>query len=135
MAKYQRKTRPGVTLYLEWLETLEELSAEQQGLLFISLLRYVRDEELPKFNDPVLKAVWPLLKNSADRDGTAYDQKCAKNTISRRFGAYKSQREKTGRGDDLEKDEWLGRAIGDGDQDIIDAVRTLGYDLTDFTSD
>ena len=67
--------RPGVLIYWELLEVLEGLSGEQARIMLGAILRYSRDGEDPRFaGDPLLSALWLLVKPKLDGDATRYEK-------------------------------------------------------------
>ena len=67
-------SRPGVMLYFETLQAVEELEAEDAKQIMSAILRYSRDGEAPAFRG-TLAALWSLIQSSLDRDGTRYGEK------------------------------------------------------------
>tara|TARA_R110000772_G_scaffold13593_1_gene40137 strand:+ start:180 stop:830 length:651 start_codon:yes stop_codon:yes gene_type:complete len=53
--------------YCDWKDTFEELPKETGYDLLIHLLRYVNDEN-PVTKDPIVKALFPIIKNQLKRD-------------------------------------------------------------------
>ena len=67
-------SRPGVMLYFETLQAIEELEAEDAKQIMSAILHYSRDGELPALRGP-LAAVWSLIQSGLDRDNVRYGEK------------------------------------------------------------
>ena len=67
-------SRPGVMLYFETLQAIEELEAEDTKQIMSAILRYSRDGELPALQG-TLAAVWSLIRSGLDRDRSRYGEK------------------------------------------------------------
>lgn len=67
-------SRPGVMLYFETLQAIEELEAEDAKQIMSAILHYSRDGELPALRGP-LAAVWFLIRSGLDRDKARYGEK------------------------------------------------------------
>lgn len=67
-------SRPGVMLYFETLQAIEELEAEDTKRIMSAILHYSRDGELPALRGP-LAAVWSLIQSGLDRDKVRYGEK------------------------------------------------------------
>ena len=67
-------SRPGVMLYFETLQAIEELEAEDAKQIMSAILHYSRDGELPALRGP-LAAVWSLIQSGLDRDKVRYGDK------------------------------------------------------------
>ena len=67
-------TRPGVMLYFETLQAIEELEAEDAKQIMSAILHYSRDGELPALQG-TLAAVWSLIRSGLDRDRSRYGEK------------------------------------------------------------
>lgn len=68
------ETRPGVMLYFETLQAIEELDAEEAKQIMSAILHYCRDGEEPAFRG-MPAAIWHLIRNGLDRDGERYNEK------------------------------------------------------------
>lgn len=75
--------KPGVMIYFETAQSLRELNYEQKGRLFEAILEYAEFGTVPPL-DGILKAVWPFLANSIDRDAKSY----AKTVMGRKRAGY-----------------------------------------------
>lgn len=95
--------RPGVLIYFEVLDSIEELDLESRGILFSAILKYGRDGTLPDFEANVaLKVLWPLIRSRIDASSESYEQSRLKSV----WGVYK--REATKRGDEvIPFDRWV----------------------------
>lgn len=68
------ENRPGVMLYFETLQAIEELEAEDVKQILSAILHYCRDGEEPVFHG-MPAALWHLIRNGLDRDGKRYNEK------------------------------------------------------------
>ena len=69
--------RPGMMVYFDLLQAMEELNWEQKGRLLEAMLRYGADGEEPEL-DPTCRMLWVFLRRQMDRDRRAYDERCRK---------------------------------------------------------
>lgn len=67
-------SRPGVMLYFETLQAIEELEAEDAKQIMSAILHYSRDGEPPTLQG-TLAAVWSLIRSGLDRDRSRYGEK------------------------------------------------------------
>ena len=74
-----------VLIYTEWLETLNELSLEERGVILTAILHYQSGLELPEM-DKVLRMVFIPIRQSIDRDNANYIIKCEKNRENGKLG-------------------------------------------------
>lgn len=85
------KKRPGVMIYFDIASVIEKMNDAQQAALLRAYISYGRDGEEPDFqHDPRLETAWFFVKNSIDRDGMAYTEKCEKG----RYATYVREAEK-----------------------------------------
>lgn len=70
-------SRPGVMLYFETLQAIEELEAEDAKQIVSAILHYSRDGEPPVLQG-TLAAVWSLIRSGLDRDSSRYGEKQAR---------------------------------------------------------
>lgn len=68
------ENRPGVMLYFETLQAIEELDAEEAKQIMSAILHYCRDGEEPAFRG-MPAALWRLIRGGLDRDGARYNEK------------------------------------------------------------
>lgn len=69
------KDRPGVMLYFDHQECIEELSDEEAGKLIKGTLQYAQKGTVPQFAGG-LKLVWLMLKPRLDYDAQRYYKLC-----------------------------------------------------------
>ena len=85
------KTRPGVMIYFDVAPVIEQMNDSQQAALLRAYISYGRDGVAPDFQqDPRLDTAWYFIKNSIDRDGAAYTEKCEKS----RYATYVREADK-----------------------------------------
>lgn len=70
--------RPGVMLYFEIRDAVDELSDAETAKLFRSILNYAQFGEVPDFSgeDRVLRIIWANVQRSIDRDTERYEATC-----------------------------------------------------------
>lgn len=100
--------RPGVMLYFETLQAVEELEAEDAKQIMSAILRYSRDGEAPAFHG-TLAALWSLIQSSLDRDSTRYGEKQMRGL----WLTYCRKCKSTGE-DPLGFDEWVSEQYDNG---------------------
>ena len=92
--------RRSFVLYFDLFEELEMLSIEQRGQWITAIFNYVRDGELPTFEDLGLKMMFSQTRRCLDRDAEKYARICARNSANGAKGGRPKNRtdsEKTGR--------------------------------------
>jgi len=68
------KTPPGIMIYFDIMPALVQLSLEEQGCLFQSILDYGRDGVIPAF-DGGLAIAWAFIQPKIDHDQETYRKK------------------------------------------------------------
>lgn len=76
--------RPGVMIYFDILDDLEDYTYEEVGQLFRALLHYGFTGEIPAFSDRGMKTLWRKLQNNSNRDEERYNRK----VMNSRYAAY-----------------------------------------------
>lgn len=74
--------RPGIMVYFDMLDALEEYEAEERGLLFTAMLRYGLYGEIPEFEDRGMRTLWKNVQPRIDADGVRYEQSCRNKSYS-----------------------------------------------------
>ena len=64
---------PGVMLHFEWMDSLQQLSHEQLGRLFLAILEYGKNGTVPEWDDRFLLFVWNVLRPHLDLDRKRYE--------------------------------------------------------------
>lgn len=82
--------KPGVMLYFELMEPIEDLSCRDKGRLLEAILNYGRYGELPEFRG-ALKAVWSFVRPMLDRDSERYEKRVLRNRYSAFCGHFKKK--------------------------------------------
>lgn len=93
-------------LYFDLFEELEMLSIEQRGQWITAIFNYVRDGELPTFEDLGLKMMFSQTRRCLDRDAEKYARICARNSAN---GA-KGGRPPKNRADNEKTERFSGKA-------------------------
>lgn len=68
-----QRNPPGVMLYFDMIDSLQCLSAEEQGELFLAILRYAQSGTQPQLS-PASRVLWGLIRARIDRDTAHYYQ-------------------------------------------------------------
>lgn len=76
-------SQPGIMLYFDNIDPLRQLSNEELGQLFLSVLEYGKDGTVPQFSG-MLAMAWAFLQPKIDRDA----QKYAYTVSTKRYGTY-----------------------------------------------
>lgn len=105
--------RPGIMVYFELLDALEDYNAEEAGQLFLAMLRYGQYGELPEFADRGMRTLWMSTKRKIDMDKRSYEQACC----NRRYSTYVREAKKRGE-TILDRDEWEIRQQEETSNDI-----------------
>lgn len=74
--------RPGIVVYFDVLDILDELTDEESGQLFRAILKYAATGEIPEFSDRGLRMIWKEQQRKIDRDIEKYEEKCVKSAYS-----------------------------------------------------
>ena len=70
----------------ENIEQFEMLTAEQQGELFMAMCYYSRDRVETKFEDPMLRMLFSVMRGQISRDTEKYEDLCQKRSESGKKG-------------------------------------------------
>lgn len=71
--------KPGIMLYFDLRNAIDDLSRAQLGELLVAMLAYGEDGEAPDFrDDPMLKLAWSFVKPRLDLDEEHYQQVAAR---------------------------------------------------------
>lgn len=93
--------RPGIMVYFDMLDALEEYEAEERGLLFTAMLRYGLYGEIPEFEDRGMRTLWKNVQPRIDADGVRYENTCN----GRRYSVYHREAKKRGE-EPLSREAW-----------------------------
>ena len=93
--------RPGIMVYFEILDALEDYNTEEIGQLFLAMLRYGDTGVLPEFTDRGMRTLWLSTKQKLDLDNLRYEQTCS----NRRYSTYVREAKKRGEVF-LDREEW-----------------------------
>lgn len=96
-------------IFVEFADWLEELSRPERGDLFMAMLRYSRDGELPTLKGKTA-VLWAVAKTHLDRMREEYDKTCAVNAANARKKSASRGDGKTGKAGRTKKTEKTGRA-------------------------
>lgn len=95
--------KPGIMVYFDdVLPSLQCLTTEDAGRLFIAMLQYGRNGTIPNFEDSVgLNIAWNFIRPKIDRDNASYDETVLKS----QYGVYKREAKRRGEAP-FDFDEW-----------------------------
>ncbi len=86
------KKRPGVILYEEFTECLDQLDPVPFKALVQGWYRYSFNGIIPDFQEePQLVPLWPLFAGAVDRDDAAYKKKQMDATLHGLYSTYKNK--------------------------------------------
>lgn len=74
--------RPGIMVYFDMLDALDEYEDDERGKLFSAMLRYGMYGELPEFEDRGMRTLWKNVQPRIDADGVRYEQSCRNKSYS-----------------------------------------------------
>ncbi len=102
MARCKRdKPRSGIVVYFDLLPSLERMTAEQQGELFIAMLRYAKYGEVPEFTTERQQIIWEMTQPRLDADALRWDEKI----LQTKYAGYSSAERRQGR-EPMDMDSW-----------------------------
>ena len=73
--------QPGVMIYFDILDPIQNLTDSEKGQLFNAILEYGKDDIPPQF-EGALAIAWGFIKPKLDRDAAKYQEKILKNTYA-----------------------------------------------------
>lgn len=88
----KQTTKPGMMLFFETIEPIEQMTREQQGELFMACYHFAKDGILPTFSSPELEPIWHYFRNELVRGDAGYYKTC----IKRGYAAYEREATKKG---------------------------------------
>lgn len=112
--KDARKEKPGVLIYFDVRDPLEELDMAERGELFTAILNYGADGIEPTFENKLLRMAWAIVKRGLDRDDANYRTTMRK----RKYAIYCRYEKEAGR-TPLTFDEWNATQADDGEDSCI----------------
>ena len=112
--KDARKEKPGVLIYFDVRDPLEELDMAERGELFTAILNYGADGIEPTFENKLLRMAWAIVKRGLDRDDANY-----RTTMHKRKYAIYCRYEKEAGRTPLTFDEWNATQADDGEDSCI----------------
>lgn len=127
-AKETRK--PGVVLYFEIRPAFRFMTDEQKGKLFEAILDYGEIGQEPEFTeDPLLGAVWCLIRPRIDRDGEIYGEK----KEQRKYANYCREAKRSGI-NPISFDDWKSLSEDERKRSIIPDDRKVSNDNDSVSS-
>lgn len=73
--------QPGVMIYFDILDPIQQLTDSEKGQLFNALLQYGKDDIIPQFEGS-LAIAWAFIKPRLDRDSAKYREAVLQNTYA-----------------------------------------------------
>lgn len=68
--------RPGIMVYFDLIDSLQDYTDAEAGLLFRAMLEYGKTGAIPEFSDRGMKTLWRSIQQKIDRDGGKYRDRC-----------------------------------------------------------
>lgn len=65
--------QPGVMLYFDMRDGLNELSSEEKGMMLDAIFDYAEYGTVPVFSNATLRIAWGFIKAAIDRDSARYE--------------------------------------------------------------
>ena len=108
--------RPGIMVYFDLLETLNDFTTEEAGELFLAMLEYGSMGTLPEFEDRAMRTVWKSVQQKLDRDDAKYQNTCE----ARRYATFcREYRKEHGETSPLPSyEDWKNQMISNDDFDV-----------------
>ncbi|MCD7838868.1 MAG: DUF6291 domain-containing protein, partial [Clostridiales bacterium] len=72
--------RKSFLVYRDWEDSFSTLSVEQMGTLFLAMFAYVNRGQFYDGDDPVIRAIFNLVRHTIDRDDEKYRKRCEQNS-------------------------------------------------------
>ncbi len=82
----ENNKRKSFLLYNDMMDMFELLTLEERGILISAIFNYVTRGAAGEEMTPVLRMAFASIKNTLDRDGEAYAERCEKNTANGKKG-------------------------------------------------
>lgn len=91
--------RKGFMVYFEWIDTMQELSAEDFKRIMTDARVYADTGRTPEYKEPVLRMLWTMLRSRLDEDGERYARTVQRRSEAahKRWDQEPSKERKTGR--------------------------------------
>ena len=64
--------KPGFYIWFNTVDSMQEFTFEEKGMIYSAAEEYARYGVLPEFNDRLLRSVWTRLKADLDSDDAKY---------------------------------------------------------------
>ena len=95
--------RPGIMLYFDILEPIQELPDAEKGQLLVAMLEYGQSGKIPEFNGKLgLTLAWGFIRPKLDKDSEEYN----KTVLKRQYATFCRDRKKKGE-PEVSFDEWM----------------------------
>lgn len=113
--------RDSFIFHFENIEDIEDMSLEEQGLIFRAMISFAQTGEEPEFEDKAMRAAWKPIRRRMVKDNEAYEEKCRKNRENGQRGGRPrkqedsdlvderntSAEERQTVNDDIEESQWI----------------------------
>lgn len=70
----QKEKRKSFVIYTDYMELVEELDDAETAEMFKAMLIYASGEDVPKFSDRHVKAIFGIIRRQMDRDNEKYEE-------------------------------------------------------------
>lgn len=84
--------RPGIILYFNLLDKLDDMTCEEVGTIIVALKHYAKTGEEPAFEDRYFKSIWADFRAACDNDAKRYEER----KIQSSYAAYCREEKKKG---------------------------------------
>lgn len=78
--------------HFENIEDIEDMTLEEQGMIFQAMIRFAKDGTEPDFEDRALKAAWKPIRRRLKSDAAYYEAVCERNRENGAKGGRPSKR-------------------------------------------
>ena len=72
--------KDGFIFHFENIEDIEDMSLEEQGLMFRAMIEFAQTGKEPEFEDRVMRAAWKPIRRRMSKDKERYDSICERNS-------------------------------------------------------
>ena len=78
--------KDGFIFHFENIEDIEDMSLEEQGLMFRAMIGFAQTGKEPEFEDKAMRAAWKPIRRRMVKDNEAYEDRCRRNRENGQLG-------------------------------------------------
>lgn len=78
--------KDGFIFHFENIEDIEDMSLEEQGLMFRAMIEFAQTGKEPEFDDKAMRASWKPIRRRMVKDNEAYEDRCRRNRENGQLG-------------------------------------------------